>query len=118
MDDDYKLYAAPTWWRENKDKVWGAIFISCLLVASFSPNNAERQTAQIGLAPYSDVERPAPLGSRDATSAAVSAPYTPCPKTKRGKWLRAEIAQQTRDGYHIHCVYEGDQLTTRDEVVL
>lgn len=52
------------------------------------------------------------------TQPAVAASYVPCPKLRAGKWLRAEIAQQARDGWRIACVYEGDQLMTRDEARL
>ena len=48
----------------------------------------------------------------------VSAPYTPCPKLSKGKWLRAEIAHSRKDGWVITCEYDGMRLMTRDEVSL
>lgn len=107
MTDDLKDYEAPTFWRVHRDKVWGAIFIACLLVASFIPNNAERQAG----AKYEAVAI-----TNSHLTPVVSAPYTPCPKTNKGKWLKAEIAHWRKDGWVIHCDYRG--LMTRDEVRL
>lgn len=108
--DDYKLYAAPEWWRDNKDKVWGTIFIGCILAASFIPNNAERQAGR--------VLPTAASNEAHAAGLAVSAPYTPCQKLRSGKWLKYEIAQTHGNGWMITCVYDGDQLMTRDEARL
>ena len=48
-----------------------------------------------------------------------SAPYQPCPKLRSGKWLKWEVAQQTRQGWIVTCSYEGDAaLFARDEVRL
>lgn len=102
VSDDLKFWVAPTWWRVNRDRVWGAIFIGCLLVASFIPNNAERQEDVQILLP-----RAVP---------AASAPYIPCAKTQQGKQLHAEIAHWRKDGWVISCYYRG--IMTRDEAQL
>ncbi len=103
MTDDLKNYYAPNFLRDNADKivVWACIIVVAV-VARWIPNNAERQEDVQILLP-----RAVP---------AVSAPYQPCPKTNKGKWLKAEIAHWRKDGWVIHCDYRG--LMTRDEASL
>ena len=77
------------------------LLITNVTVANRDPVNAAPQVVAI----------PPPLF-------AVAAPYTPCQKLRNGAWLRSEIAQQSRDGWVIACSYWGQELMTRDEVIL
>lgn len=106
LPDDVRAYAAP---RPRMDLFWAFLAACLALVAYVEPNDAAPQDHSL-------------KGDEWAASLvhppAVAAPYAPCPKLSKGRWLRAEIAQQVRDGWRIACVYDGDQLMTRDEAQL
>ena len=99
MPDDLKHWTAPTFWRLHRDKVWASIFLVCLVVVSFAPNNAERQVSTGHQASYPN---------RTMAGLSVSAPHD-CLKLRKGKWLRWQIAHKGKDAEpwrDIECRYD------------
>ena len=112
--DDYKSFKAPRY--PLYTMFWiGIAIMAGLLWLIPEQDNAARQERQL-----SDQERVNPVRLPQAgTTPASAAPYTPCPKLRSGKWLKWEVAQQTKQGWIVTCSYEGDAaLFARDEMRL
>ena len=107
MPDDLKHWTAPTFWRLHRDKVWASIFLVCLVVARFTPNNAElAKGAAVG---YSTFPQPSEGAITSlASKGFASAPHD-CLKLRKGKWLRWQIAHKGKDAEpwsNIECRYD------------
>jgi len=117
--DDYKSFKAPRYPLYTMFWIGIAIMAGLLWLIPEQQGAVQEQSsgARRDLAPleHKATERATPAKGH----LPASAPYQPCPKLRSGKWLKWEVAQQTRQGWIVTCSYEGDAaLFARDEMRL
>jgi hypothetical protein len=119
MTDDLRHFKVPE--KTLYVRFWIGMALASFVVYLIPEQQGAVQTSKLGQ--RINVTAVQTLGDRVSAESAIvrpaSAHYQSCPKLRSGKWLRWEVAQQTRQGWIVTCSYEGDGVYfARDEVRL